>query len=301
MASYDRRTFLSNGLKTGAALGAAGVGGTLLGACGSSGGNPPLSTLGTQAAHKVGISTTKPKMGGSVTFGTEAEETGVDPTNAHFDSTGVLYARCVYDPLAIILQDGSVAPYLAESITPNSSYTKWQIKVRPNVLFHDGTPCDGAAVTYCMREFIKSALTNFAFTDYVSTKDPTKSAVQVDKYTCQINMEQRWVPFPYWLAGYIGGQIAYMFSPKQFEKGEAVLNLHPIGTGPFMLQQWTTGTHFQCVRNPHYWRKDKWGQRLPYLDSFTYKPIPDVSSRYSALESGTIDIMHTDDDRTIQQ
>ena len=54
-------------------------------------------------------------LGGNVTMGVEAEESGMDPTYAHFDSTGVMYARTVYDPLAMITFTGDVVPYLAES------------------------------------------------------------------------------------------------------------------------------------------------------------------------------------------
>ncbi|MHB8244806.1 MAG: ABC transporter substrate-binding protein [Acidimicrobiales bacterium] len=301
MPSYDRRSFLANGLKTGAALGAIGLGGTVLDACGS-GSGAPSTTLTHKKALTVGVKpNTKGKMGGAVAFGTEAEETGMDPTQAHFDSTGVLYARCVYDPLTIVLQDGSVVPYLAESVTPNKTYTKWRIKVRKNVVFHDGTPCDADAMAFCMRAFLTSPLTNFAFTNYMNTKVPGAAVQKIDNLTIQMNMEAPWVPFPYWLAGYIGGQIAYMFSPTQYKKGEAVLNLHPIGTGPFKLQQWQVGNFFHCVRNPHYWRKDAFGRQLPYLDSFTYRPQPDPATRYSELQSGTTDMMHTDVDQTIQE
>jgi len=37
---------------------------------------------------------------------------------------------------------------------------------------------------------------------------------------------------------------------------------------------------------------------LPYLDSITFKPIIDPASRVDALESGTIDIMHTNTPQT---
>ena len=32
--------------------------------------------------------------------------------------------------------------------------------------------------------------------------------------------------------------------------------------------------HLTVVKNPHYWRKDSFGQQLPYLDSITFKPGP---------------------------
>jgi peptide/nickel transport system substrate-binding protein len=298
VSDIDRRAFL----KGAAALGAASTGAVLLDACGSakatSTTKPPLSHK--QAVH-VGVGSGKPKMGGTVTFGTEAEEAGIDPTYAHFDSTGVMYARAVYDPLAIILFDGSVAPYLAESIVPNSNYTEWTITVRPNVVFHDGTPCDGQALLFCMREFLYSLLTNFAFTNYMDVKDPKKAVTLAGPNSITMHMLQPWVPFKYWLAGYIGGQMAYMFSPKQYMKGETVLNTHPVGTGPFKYVEWVPNSHFTLERNPHYWRKDRYGNQLPYLDGWTFIPEPDVDTRYESLQGNAIQLMHTDYDQVIQE
>lgn len=298
MSNFDRRTFL----KGTAALGAVGAGAVLLDACGSPASTSPPATLKKNVAEKRGVGIGKPKRGGSVAFGTEAEEAGIDPTYAHFDSTGVCYARAVYDPLAIIDFQGNVQPYLASSITPNTDYTKWTITVRPNVVFHDGTKLDQQALLFCMREFLISALTNFAFTNYMDVKNPNKAVTPgPNPLSITMNMEQPWVPFDYWLAGYIGGQMAYMFSPTAYKKGEAAFNLHPVGTGPFVYQAWVPGSHFTLTRNPHYWRKDRYGNRLPYLDTWTFKPIPDVDTRYSALQSDEIQIMHTDYDPIIQQ
>ena len=294
--SYDRRQFLGQGLKTGAAFTVLGGAGALLEACGSGSTTATTTTLARNKALQVGVGSGKPRPGGSVSFGTEAEEAGMDPTYAHFDSTGVLYARAVYDPLAIVLSDGRVVPYLAESIVANKAYTNWTITVRPGVVFHDGTPCDGAALKYCMEAFKASLLVNFALGYW--KKGGIK---QVGPRSVSIEMTDPWVPFSAFLAGYIGGQVAYLFSPTQYRKGESVLNQHPVGTGPFVFSSWQPGDHFTLTKNRHYWRKDRNGIQLPYLDSFTFKPIVDVTTRLDALQSGAIDIMHTDDDPTILQ
>ena len=65
----------------------------------------------------------------------------------------MLYARTVFDPLTIIAADGSVQPYLAQSVTPNADYTVWTITARPNVRFHDGTTCDAAAIAGSLNHF----------------------------------------------------------------------------------------------------------------------------------------------------
>jgi ABC-type transport system substrate-binding protein len=45
-----------------------------------------------------------------------------------------------------------------------------------------------------------------------------------------------------------------------------------------------------ATRNPNYWRKG-----YPYLDSITYKPIIDPSAAVNALQSGEVDMIHTND------
>jgi peptide/nickel transport system substrate-binding protein len=294
---YDRREFLGKSVRAGTAFTVLGASATLLDACGG-GGASPTTTVKKAAIPKIGVNfpSKSAKLGGSIVFGTEAEEAGMDPTYGHFDSTGVLYARCVYDPLAMVTEKGEVVPYLAESITPNSTYTKWRIKMRKNILFSDGTPCDADALVFCMNAFQQSFLVNFALNYWT----PKNAVQKIDDLTIQINMQAPWVSFPAWLAGYIGGQVAYMFSPKAYKAhGETYFSTHPVGTGPFMLRSWEVGSQFVCVRNPHYWQKDSLGRQLPYLDGFTYRPIPEVATRLDALLSNQIQMMHTDDDPTI--
>jgi peptide/nickel transport system substrate-binding protein len=290
---YDRRTFLGQSARTAAGLAVVGGTGGLLAACGTSGTGGKAPFGGSRIFAAGG----KPKMGGNLVFGVEAEEAGFDPTTAHFDSTGVMYARTVYDPLAIPLADGSVVPYLAEKIEPNGDYTQWTITLRPNLFFHDGNPCDGSALLFCMEQYLASPLVNFTLT-YVD------KVVPAGNLGVTVHMKNPWVPFDKWLAGYIGGQIAWVFSPKQWQKASSVpgftaLNSHPVGTGPFVFKEWVANDHFTATRNPNYWRKDAFGQQLPYLDSITFRPLPVVSQRWQGLQTGTLDIVHTDDPRTI--
>jgi peptide/nickel transport system substrate-binding protein len=51
-----------------------------------------------------------------------------------------------------------------------------------------------------------------------------------------------------------------------------------------------------ATKNPHYWRKG-----YPYLDQITYKPIIDPNARAAALDTGEIDLMHTNSPTSLQQ
>ena len=271
----DRRSFLARGAATGVGIAAIGAAGGILDACSSGSGSS--STTGT-GGHPDGITTATPKKGGQLIFGTEAEEKGFSTTLGTFDTTGILYARTVFDPLAIIDVNGNVQPYLAQSITPNTDYTVWTITMRPNLVFHNGAPCDGAAVAENFALQQASALTGPAFTTIANVSVPSSLVVTV-------TMKSPWVPFDYYLAGGIGGQIAFIAEPTWLKSGSQT---NPIGTGPFVFQSWEPNNHFTATANPHYWRPG-----LPHLGSVTYKPIPDSEQLLATLASGGVDIIHT--------
>jgi ABC-type transport system substrate-binding protein len=278
MASkFDRRTLLA-----GSAAAAAGLAGA------SAIGWDDIAGAATNGPGRNGVTKATPKKGGTLVFGVDAEEQGFDPTQGRFDEVGVMYARTVFDPLTIVLTNGDWAPYLAESVVPNASYTAWTITLRPNVKFHDGTACDGAALVTNLQAQSKSLLTGIVI-------NPTlQSITQTGPLAATITFKQPWVPFPYYLAGGIGGQIAYVVAPSMLSNPNGTS--HPVGTGPFVFKEWVPNDHFTATANPNYWRKG-----LPYLSQITFKPIPDESARSEALKSGTIDLMITDTPQIITQ
>ena len=269
----DRRSFLSKSMAAAGGVAAAGVAGGALSACGSGSGG------GATGGARNGISTATPKKGGALNFGVEAEEQGFDPATGRFDETGVQYARTVFDPLTILAADGSVQPYLAQAVTPNEDYSVWTITARSGVQFHDGTPCDAAAIAGSLEHFIKNLL-GITFNTVTNVSVPTSDTVV-------ITLKQTWVPFPAYLAGGIGGQPGYIIAPAMIKNSKG--SEQPIGTGPFKFKEWVPNDHFTAVRNDNYWRKG-----LPYLNSVTYRPITDAQQRANSLQAGTIDIMHTD-------
>jgi peptide/nickel transport system substrate-binding protein len=240
----------------------------------------------TNGPGRNGIGKGKPKRGGSLVFGTDAEETGFNPTTASFDNVGVMYARTVFDPLTIINAAGGWEPYLAQSVTPNATYTSWTVTLRPGVLFHDGTACDGAAMLANFKAQKSSLLVGIIIGSILET------ITQTGPLSVTLTFNTPWAPFPLYLAGGIGGQNAYLMAPSMLANPNGTTN--PVGTGPFVFKEWVPNSHFTATANPHYWRPG-----LPYLDEITYKPIPDEAARAEALQSGTIDIMVTDVAQTI--
>ena len=284
----DRRSFLAKGAVAGAGLAVAGASGSLLAACSSSSSGSGSSTTasGGSSTRPDGITTATPKAGGSLVFGVDAEEKGFSPTQGTFDEVGILYARTVFDTLMILDINGTPQPNLAQSVTSNPAGTVWTITMRPNLTFHNGATCDANAVAANFKAHQASLLTGPALT-------PIASIVVTSPLVLTITMKTPWVPFDYYLCGGIGSQFAFVAEPTWLASGSQT---NPVGTGPFVFQEWVPNDHFTATRNPHYWRSG-----LPYLDSITYKPIPDTDQIIASLESGSIDIMHTDTASDIQQ
>ena len=274
---FDRRSFLVRGAATGVGIAAIGTSGGLLAACSSS---PSTTTPSSgTGGHPNGVSTATAKPGGQLIFGVDAEEKGFSPTQGTFDEVGILYARTVFDPMMILGDDSLPHPYLAQSVTPNSDYTVWTITLQPNLVFHNGTPCDAAAVAANFAAHQASALTGPTLTTVAKVTVTSPLVVTV-------TMKSPWVPFDYYLTGGIGGQFAYVAEPTWLNSGSQT---NPIGTGPFVFSEWIPNDHFTATKNPHYWRPN-----LPYLDTITYKPIPDPDQLLATLQSGGVDIMHSD-------
>jgi peptide/nickel transport system substrate-binding protein len=249
----------------------------------ASSGETTLAPSTTEAALK-------PVAGGSVVMGIEAD------TSSPWRPYEMLCAischqviRNIYDTLAMPTADGKAAPYLAESITPNADSTEWRIKARAGVTFHDGTPFDGAAIVENITRAKTGALTGNIFRPIDSVAvDPA------DPMTVVIKMNTSWAAFPFSLMG----QAAYMASPTWLAASDTdeALRSKPVGTGPFIYEDYKPNEYFKMKKNPNYWNKP-----YPYLDALEFRPIPDALNRRDALKSGTIDLLHTTNGETIAE
>ena len=159
------------------------------------------SVLGLDLADMAGATTAaagaatgsprpSPRRAASLVFGVDAEESGFNPTTARFDEVGVMYARTVFDPLTIIDTKGAWQPYLAQSVTPNADHTAWTITVRPNVVFHDGTPLDGAALLTNFKAQQASLLQGLILNPIVA------SVTQSGPLAVTLNLKSPWVSLP---------------------------------------------------------------------------------------------------------
>jgi len=255
--TYDRRQFLTHSAAAAGGVVAAGAAVGELGLAGTAGAITKGGTL------KMGVISEQNKP--------------FNPAHANMDTSGFCYGRAIYDPLLVVGSNGqTVYPYLAASLKPNATYTAWTVTARAGVKFHNGTPCNGDAIYANMKENFNSTLTGPAVQALVAGFTHTPGS-----NTVVIHTKHKWVTFPFTLAEQ---QISFIAEPTTLGPGYAG---NPIGTGPFVLSAWNYNTSFICTKNANYWRAG-----LPYLNQVEFHPIPDGPTRYAALTSGALDIIH---------
>ena len=280
----------------------------LVAACGGSSGKsgtPKNSTVTTQPTQ-IPTNEGKPTPGGKITFALEAESNGgFCLPEAQLAISGIQVVRAIYDFLAEPNNKGGYVPDLADSIKSNPTFTQWTIHLRSGIKFQDGTPLNaavvkdnldayrGAFVDASGKKIRSPLLFTFVFTYIKDVKTVGDSTVVVD-------MTKPWSSFPASLYSY--GRLGIM-AERQLRDGSNCID-DMDGTGPFEFKggaNWVRNDHLTVVRNPNYWRKDQYGQQLPYLDQITFKPVTETTTLVNGLNTKVFDLAETDDDVAISE
>ena len=193
-----------------------------------------------------------------------------------------------FDPLFKWRQDekGKWVPMPALVESWELGPSKAILKIRQGVKFHDGSSLDAEVVHWNieqMRNNPRSSLQR-----HLAPIDPKNGAQALDKYTLQINLTAPFASLPVMLSDF--EYPARIVSKAAFEKlGEDGLSRQAVGTGPFRLVKWESGTGLTVKRFEDYWEKGADGKPLPYVDEVVYRFIPQDSVRMVEMRTGNAD------------
>ena len=178
----------------------------------------------------------------------------------------------LYDPLTRVNPDLTQAPGLALEWNGNDDHTVYEVKLRPDVVFHDGKSFGADDVIYTLQQMgDPKHLGHFAVAN-INLAELKK----INDLTVQIPLKNPNVD----LAGsFVNGNTVMV------QDGETDFT-HPIGTGPFKFGTFTPGERSHSPANENYWEEGK-----PYVDAWEDISIDDPDARLNALMSGELDAM----------
>ncbi|MDE4174489.1 ABC transporter substrate-binding protein [Phaeobacter sp. PT47_59] len=169
-------------------------------------------------------------------------------------------------------------PYLAKSWEISEDGLKVTLNLVENATFHDGKPVTSEDVAY-------SILTTKANHPFKSMFAPVESIDTPDAQTVVINLSN---PHPALLLA-LSPALAPVLPKHVFDDGQDIkshpMNAKPVGSGPFMLEEFKPGEAIVLKKNPNFFLEGR-----PKLDEIIVRIIKDPSALLIAMENGEADM-----------
>ena len=220
----------------------------------------------------------------TLVYGFEHPFKTFDTARLIYQQENVILAQ-VAEPLVRYGPDLLLEPCLAVSWNTPDACSSWVFKLREGVKFHDGTPFNAEAVKI---NFDRIRDPKVAATR-AKRLDKVKLVEVLDEFTIAFRLTEPNCVFP----EIINEGFASILSPASIARDAAntekdpakALATAPVGTGPFIVEDWEREVAIRFRRNPDYWRPDV--IKFEYLEM---RPISEATTRFILLEQGALDI-----------
>ncbi len=222
--------------------------------------------------------------GGILVRAITSEPAQVDPQGAPSSGLSIVLPY-LFDTLVVRDLDNSLVPALAESWEVSEDGKTITMKLRPDVVFHDGTPLNAEAVKFTFERFKAEGKASPIYAGVQQIEGIEAVDERTVRFTFGTPAANFWstISMPY--AGIISPASVQAVS----ENGEGFL----VGSGPFRLAEWQSGQSITLEKNSDY----TWGpavvenRGVPHLDKLVFKVIPDAATQLAALEAGEVDVI----------
>ncbi|MBA2520404.1 MAG: ABC transporter substrate-binding protein [Chloroflexia bacterium] len=228
----------------------------------------------------------EPTPGGTVTLGYSSEPPTMDPRVSGATHAWRLFYN-IFDPLVVFDQEsGEFLPGLATEWSLSDDNLTYTFALREGVTFHDGTPFDGEAVRYTFDSILDPELLSLTAIGYLG---PYERTDVIDPLTIDVVFREPYAPFLNNLAHSVLSPV----SPTAAEELGPDFGRSPVGTGPFIFQEWQQQQSMTLVRNPDYnWPIAAYQHEGPaYLDQVVVRFIIEATTLMGTLQNGESDII----------
>ena len=204
-----------------------------------------------------------------IIYASDSTAKSLDPHDTSDTYSGAI-ERAICQGLMGFDRNLKVVPLLAESYTFNKEATEFSFKLRKGIKFHDGADFNAAAVKANIDRMMTGKYKRS------SLMKPVKELQILDDYTVKFILKE---PFGAFINA-VAHPGSLIMSPKAIAKYGDEVRKHPVGTGPFIFDEWVPGNFVRIKKNPHYWRGEV------KVDTITFKPVPENGSRLAMLRAG---------------
>jgi peptide/nickel transport system substrate-binding protein len=212
---------------------------------------------------------------GTLRIALQEDPDALDPAQGVSFVGRVVFAG-LCDKLIDIDRNLAYAPLLATEWAWSPDNLALTMKLRPGVLFHDGTQFAAAAVKANIERY-KNAPESKRKTELKQV-----SGVEiVDPLTVRFTLSEPYAP----LLGILSDRAGMMISPKAIADEGDKLSNHLVCAGPYKFVERVAQDRIVLEKFDRYWNAGAIG-----IDKVTYVSVPDGSVRLANLKSGGLEI-----------
>lgn len=248
---------------------------------------------GRPADAQVVASIVPASPGGTIIVGSLADPKSLNPLVANETSSTEVTRRIFDNLVEIDCETFEYRPGLAASWDLSPDGLRWTFHLRRGVLWADGTPFTADDVLFTFRALYDSTTASPVRDGLMIDGKPFR-VTKADEQTVVIETDRTFgpmihalatsveiVPRHLWEAALAAGKMAEAL-------GIDTPASQVVGTGPYRLEKKEPGRTV-LVRNPHYWKFDQKGTRLPYVDRIVFVGTGDYNSWRLKFDAKEVD------------
>jgi peptide/nickel transport system substrate-binding protein len=234
--------------------------------------------------------------GGGLTVAQRVEPKTLNPVTALDLASREVIWRMMADLIHINRQTQQTEPALAKAWTISSDGRRYTLALRRGIHFSDGHPFDADDVVFSFQVYMDEKVAS-PQRDLLLPGGKPIVVRKIDPYTVEFQLPQ-----PYGPAERLFDSIAILprhILEKSYRQGSFPetwqLNSRPeqiVGLGPFRLKEYVPGTRAVLERNPYYWKADRAGKRLPYLERITFLFVGTDDAQVMRFQAGETDTIN---------
>jgi peptide/nickel transport system substrate-binding protein len=233
--------------------------------------------------------------GGRLVVALRSEPKTLNPAMA-VDETSRDVIRCLTaDLIHINRLSLKTEPSLAKSWNVSRDGRQYTLELRRGLHFSDGEPFTADDVIFSFQVYLDEKVDS-SQRDLLVVGGKPIVVVKVDAYTVRFELAQ-----PYAAAERLFDGVAIL--PQHLLEGSYRsgnfsqawnLSMAPnqfASLGPFRLKEYVPGQRVVLERNPYYWKADRAGNQLPYLNEVVFLFVPSEDAQVIRFESGDTDVL----------
>jgi peptide/nickel transport system substrate-binding protein len=236
-----------------------------------------------------------PRPGGRLVAALRGEPQTLNPVIAVDGPSQLVAYQLMADLVHINRLTQEVEPALAHSWEISDDGLTYRLDLRRDVKFSDGAPFDADDVIFSFRVYLDEEVA-YSGRDLLLLGGEPIEPRKIDSHTVEFHFA---APAAVGLRVFDGLAILPRhLLAEPYEQGRlaeiwgaAAAPAEIAGLGAFRLRDYRSGERLVLERNPHYWKLDGRGGRLPYLDELVLLFVASEDAQVIRFKAGETDVI----------